>query len=88
MTQENYQGNSFTKAKAFWDSQSLLAKHLLAGVLAFFLLPVFIVVGKLGFKQLSEFLMLLDASLIFWASGFWYLFKGILRGLGLAVFFD
>jgi len=56
-------------------------KHVFAAILSFLGVPIVILVGKLGFRDLAVFLMLLDGSLSFWALGFWHLFKAIWKRL-------
>jgi hypothetical protein len=78
-------GNFFTNAKHFWDSQSLFGKHLLGVILCFILLPIVIVLGKLGLKDLSMALGLVEGVLAFWAFGHWYVVKGAWRLLNIII---
>jgi hypothetical protein len=79
MTQENIQGNYFTNAKHFWNRQTSFVKHLLGLILAFIGLPVIIVLTKLGFRELATILMLMEALLVWWATGLLFLFGTVIK---------
>jgi hypothetical protein len=82
------EANVVTNTHGFWNSLGPIARRVVALMLCFIGLPLAIVINKLGFHGLAMLTLLLVGSLFFWASGFWYLLRAILRNLWLALLLD
>jgi uncharacterized membrane protein YGL010W len=71
--------NMLTKARQFWNHRSFIEKHLLGVLLSFIMLPISIVLNKLGFHDLAMGSMMALTLLVGWAFGVFYLIIGLLR---------
>lgn len=71
--------NMLIKARQFWKNRSFIEKHLLGVLLSFIMLPMSIVLNKLGFHDLAMGSMMVLTLLVGWAFGVFYLIIGLLR---------